>query len=77
MKNRPQLLQITDLAVSKIREMIAARGKTTAGVRIGIRTKGCSGLSYTLEYSDSVDDKDEIITRDDVKILIDRKSILY
>jgi iron-sulfur cluster assembly protein len=77
MKNRPQLLQVTELAASKIKEMIAARSKDTAGIRIGIRTKGCSGLSYTLEYSDSIDAQDEVIAIDDIKILIDRKSILF
>ena len=48
--------------------MISAREKPTAGIRIGIRTKGCSGLSYTLEYSDAVESTDQVIEVDDVKL---------
>ena len=76
-KKRPQLLNVTDIAASKIKEMISARSKDTAGIRIGIRTKGCSGLSYTLEYSDQVNPTDEVIEVGDIKLLIDPKSILF
>jgi iron-sulfur cluster assembly protein len=76
-KKRPQLLNVTDIAASKIKEMISARSKDTAGIRIGIRTKGCSGLSYTLEYSDQVNPTDEVIEVGDVKLLVDPKSILF
>ena len=77
MKNRPQLLNVTPTALDKVKDMIAARSRSTAGIRIGIRTKGCSGLSYTLEYSDIIEDKDQVITIDDVTILIDPKSVLF
>ena len=49
---RPALMSITEAAAGRVRELIEKRGKPTFGVRIGVRTKGCSGLSYTLEYAD-------------------------
>lgn len=76
-KSKPQLIKITDLAVQKIAEMVNLRGKPTAGIRIGIRTKGCSGLSYTLEYSDQINSTDEIIEAGAVKVLVDPKSVLF
>lgn len=77
MKYRPTLLNVTPLAVTKIKDMIAARGKPTAAIRIGVRTKGCSGLSYTLEYSDEITSKDQLVENDNVKIVIDPKAVLF
>jgi iron-sulfur cluster assembly protein len=74
---RPSLINVTDLAKFKLNEMIQARGRDTAGIRIGIRTKGCSGLSYTLEYCDEVSATDEMIDVGSTKLLIDPKSILF
>ena len=56
--------------------MIASRDKPTAALRIGVRTKGCSGLSYTLEYSDSINPRDQLVEANDIKIVIDPKAIL-
>ena len=45
---RPQVMTVTPAAVERIKSLIDNRGKPTAGIRIGVRSKGCSGLSYTL-----------------------------
>jgi hypothetical protein len=45
-------MTVTPLAVERVQALLAKRGKPSAGIRIGVRTKGCSGLSYTLEYAD-------------------------
>ena len=47
------------------------------GVRLGVRTTGCSGLSYVLEFVDATEVGDEIIEFDDIKLVIDPKSLLY
>ncbi len=74
---RPQVMSVTPLAAERIKAMIENRGKPTAGIRIGVRTKGCSGMSYTLEFADAQQPMDEIVTAGDVKLLIDPKASLF
>ena len=50
---------------------------TGVGIRLGVRTTGCSGLSYVLEFVDAAADEDKIFEFDDFKLLIDPKSLLY
>jgi iron-sulfur cluster assembly protein len=74
---RPPPIHITDAAAEKIKQLLAKRGKPSAGIRIGIRTKGCSGLSYTLEYADAKGPFDEVVDDKGVTILIDPKATLF
>ena len=71
------MLNVTPSAVNHIKEMISSRGKNTLGIKVGINTKGGSGLSYTMEFVDQIDDSDEMIVIDDVKIFIDKKASLF
>ena len=72
-----QAIQITDIAKAKVGEMLQSRGKPSAGIRVGVRTRGCSGLSYTLEYADDIKPYDEVVDTGEVKILIDPKAIMF
>jgi iron-sulfur cluster assembly protein len=72
-----QALTVTDNAVSRIRNLLAARGKPSVGIKIGVRTKGCSGLSYSVEYADEVSKFDEVVDLGEFKILIDPKAVLF
>lgn len=74
---RPPPLRITEAAAEKIKQLLAKRGKPSAGIRIGIRTKGCSGLSYTLEYADAKGPFDEVVDDKGVTILVDPKATLF
>jgi iron-sulfur cluster assembly protein len=74
---RPQVMKVTPAAAERVKALIEQRGKETAGIRIGVRSKGCSGLSYTLEYADKQEPMDEIVDTDGVKILIDPKASLF
>jgi iron-sulfur cluster assembly protein len=74
---RPQLMTVTPAAAERVKALIESRGKPTAGVRIGVRTKGCSGLSYTLEFADSQQPMDEVVETEGVKLLIDPKASLF
>ena len=71
------MITLTSSAVDHIKSLIASRDHNTSGVKIGISTKGCSGLSYTMEFVDKVDQNDEIFVFDDVKIFIDKKASLF
>lgn len=70
-------LTITEAAAKQIKALLDQRGKPSVGIRIGIRTRGCSGQSYTLEYADDVQPMDEVVEYNDVKVLIDPKAILF
>ncbi|MCW5749677.1 MAG: iron-sulfur cluster assembly accessory protein [Alphaproteobacteria bacterium] len=70
-------LNITDSAAQRVKELLAKRGKPAVGVRVGIRTAGCSGLSYTLEYADEKGKFDEVVEDKGVTVLIDPKAVMF
>jgi iron-sulfur cluster assembly protein len=74
---RPQVMTVTPAAAERVKALIEKRGKETAGIRIGVRTKGCSGMSYTLEYADQQEPMDEVVDSEGVKLLIDPKASLF
>ena len=73
----PQALALTDAAADRVRQLMDSRGKPSAGIRIGVRTKGCSGLSYTLEYADEKGRFDEVVEDKGVTVLIDPKAVMF
>jgi len=75
---RPPPVAVTPAAVERVRALLAKRGKPSLGVRVGVRTRGCSGLSYTLEYADAADPGDELIRpTEDITILIAPKAAMF
>lgn len=73
----PSPITITEAAQHRIDALIAARGKPAVGIKVGIRTKGCSGLSYTIEYADEIGKFDEVVAAGAHKVLIDPKAIMF
>lgn len=74
---RPQVMSVTPAAAERVKALIEGRDKPTAGIRIGVRSKGCSGLSYTLEFADAAQPMDEVVDTNGVKLLIDPKAALF
>ncbi len=70
-------IQISDLAAEKIKGLLAQRAKPSEGVRVGIKTRGCSGLSYDIEYADEVGKYDEVVEEKGVKVMIDPKAVMF
>ena len=70
-------ITITDAAARQVQALLDKRGKPSAGIRIGVRSKGCSGMSYTLEYADEATPFDEVMTDKGVTILIDPKATMF
>ncbi|WP_374382653.1 HesB/IscA family protein [Dongia sp.] len=70
-------MTVTPAAVERVRELLSKRGKPSVGIRIGVRSKGCSGLSYTIEYADERGPGDEALEQDGVTVLIDPKASLF
>jgi iron-sulfur cluster assembly protein len=74
---RKAILTITDNAAAEIKRLISARDKPTVGIKVKVKSGGCSGLSYVFEYADSVAPGDEIIEEKDVKVIVDPKAVMY
>ena len=69
-------ISLTDSAAKHVQSYMQSRGKGV-GLRLGVRTTGCSGMAYVLEFADEVDEGDTVFEDNDVKIIIDAKSLLY
>ena len=72
-----QAMTLTDAAADRIRALLANRGKPAVGIRVGVRSRGCSGLTYTLEYADEKGKFDEIVEDKGVTVLIDPKATMF
>ncbi|MCI5049624.1 MAG: iron-sulfur cluster assembly accessory protein [Rickettsiales bacterium] len=70
-------ITITDAAAERIKALMAERGKPSEGIRVGVRSRGCSGLSYTIEYADEVNQYDEVVEEKGVRVMIDPKAIMF
>jgi iron-sulfur cluster assembly protein len=69
-------ISLTEAAARHVRKYLAKRGKGL-GVRLGVRTTGCSGLAYKLEYVDEAQPEDLVFEAHDVKVIVDPKSLAY
>ncbi len=73
----PQMsVSLTQAAARHVNKYLAKRGKGV-GVRLGVKTTGCSGLAYKLEYVDEVDTGDVLFEEHGIKLMIDPKSLAY
>lgn len=70
-------LQITDAAAERIKYLLEKRGKPSAGIRLGTKTAGCSGLKYDVDYVDEPNPMDELVEEKGVKLYIDSMSLMY
>ena len=70
------MIQATDTATRKISENLKRRGHGL-GIRLGVRTTGCSGLAYVLEYIDQVSDDDMAFEIEDLVVVVDPKRMSY
>jgi iron-sulfur cluster assembly protein len=77
MSTNKNIISITDLAVEKIKMLLVKRDKPSLGIRVGIKSGGCSGLSYYIEYADNKNQFDEVIENRGVVVLIDPKALMY
>ena len=72
-----KLITVTEEAAKHMKSNISKRGKPTEGIRIEVRGKGCSGMSYTMEFCEEAEDSDNIVEHGGLKIFIDPKSIIF
>lgn len=69
-------ITLTDAAANRVTQFIANRGKGV-GLRLGVRTTGCSGMAYVIEFADEIDEDDIVFDNNNVKVVVDPKSLVY
>ena len=72
-----QIITLSDNAAQRIKEIMANAKDTSIGVRIGVKSGGCAGMSYIMEYAKEINSTDEIIEDKGVKVFIDPGAIMY
>jgi iron-sulfur cluster assembly protein len=72
-----KVISLTDAAATRVRDLMASSPKPIVGLRVGVKNGGCAGMSYTMEYAESISPLDEIVEDKGVKVLIDPKAILF
>jgi iron-sulfur cluster assembly protein len=70
------VITLTDSAAQHVRSYLAKRGKGV-GLRLGVRTSGCSGMAYKLEFADAVNPEDHKFESNGVTVIVDPKSLPY
>ena len=71
------IIKLSDKAVNRIKEIMSKAENTAIGVRIGVKSGGCAGLSYIMEYASDKKPNEEIIEDKGVKVFIDPKAVMY
>ena len=77
MTTKTPAISITDNAAQHIQALLAKRAKPSVGIKVGVRSRGCSGLSYTIEYADEIGKYDEVVEDKGVRVLIDPKAVMF
>ncbi|MDO4441018.1 MAG: iron-sulfur cluster assembly protein IscA [Moraxella sp.] len=70
------MITLTERATKHVKDFLENRG-SGQGIRVGVRTAGCSGLAYVLEFVDEPNDTDERFDNDGVSVFVDQKSLVY
>ncbi len=69
-------ITLTEIAAERVKNFLANRGQGV-GLRLGVKTSGCSGMAYVLEFADEIGETDQVFESRGVQIIVDPKSLLY
>ncbi len=72
-----QVITLTDNAASRIKDIMSKDENKSLGVRVGVKSGGCAGMSYIMEYAKEINPNDEVIEDKGVKVFIDPGAIMY
>ena len=72
-----QVITLSERAAVRVKEIMSQAKEPIIGVRVGVASGGCAGMSYVMEYAKKANPNDEIIEDKGVKVLIDPKAIMY
>ena len=72
-----QVITLSDNAANRIKEIMSKDQNKSIGVRVGVKSGGCAGMSYDMEYAKVVNPNDEVIEDKGVKVFIDPAAVMY
>ena len=72
-----QIISLSENAANRIKEIMSKAEKASLGVRVGVKSGGCAGMSYIMEYTKEIKANDEVIEDKGVKLFIDPGAIMY
>jgi iron-sulfur cluster assembly protein len=76
-RERPKVIRLTDVAATRIRDILEKSDGRYIGVRVGVKNGGCAGMSYTMDYAEEQGPLDEVIEEKGIRILIDPKAVMF
>tara|TARA_Y100001958_G_C21135069_1_gene475363 strand:- start:196 stop:531 length:336 start_codon:yes stop_codon:yes gene_type:complete len=72
-----QILKLSSNAAVRLKEILSKADQSTIGVRVGVKSGGCAGMSYIMEYASEIKPNEEVVEDKGIKVLIDPKAIIY
>lgn len=72
-----KIVDLTPAAVARARELLARQGADAAGIRLAVKTTGCSGMSYHLDFADRIGNDDTVVEKDGVRLVVDAAAVMY
>ena len=72
-----QIIKLSDNAAQRIKEIMSKAENNVVGVRVGVKSGGCAGMSYIMEYTNEINPSDETIEDKGVRIFVDPGAIMY
>lgn len=72
-----QVLSLTPAAIGRVRHLVETLGEGALGIRVGVKTAGCSGLTYTIDFAREIGPGEDVVEADGVKVVVDPKASMY
>ena len=72
-----QIIKLSDNAAERIKQIMSKAENSAIGVRVGVKSGGCAGMSYVMEYTKEANPNDEVIEDKGVKVFIDSAAVMY
>jgi iron-sulfur cluster assembly protein len=71
------VMTLTDAAAERVKHLMSTRSEPAEGLRIGIRTGGCSGMAYAMEFAKAKEPLDEVVEEKGVRLFVDSKALMF
>jgi iron-sulfur cluster assembly protein len=72
-----QIIRLSDKAANRIKEIMSRAKNDSIGVRVAVKSGGCAGMSYVMEYTKEINSNDEVIEEKGVKVFVDAAAVMY